>query len=201
MTPCYIYSNAGNDDGTPQKDSDIIYDAVRDEIIQVNIEARIGKYLKCLLPEPGWVYCPDVDKKYDNAYQDLESEYEQQRERDDIKPKLLVSRYKAKEDGQTHMVASDDDDMNNNEVRAPKPMINDMDGEHKYDDNDGDIDLRRDYEGQKMQKCTKLNAPDFEIDEEDQKCFYKNQYIRGLLFFFRRNPFVPGMRIFVKNIL
>ena len=175
MKECYIYANAGNDDGTPQRNSDIIYNTVRDEIIQVSIEARMGQYLRCLLPEPGWVYCPDVDIEYHDAYQDLESEYEVQRERDDIK---------AQNDGQTNVIPS-------------KPIDNNVDMDNKYDDYGGSGDKRRNYREQEMQKCTLENAPFFQTNEENQKCFYKNKYIRNALFFFRRRPFVPGMNIYM----
>eukprot|EP01084_Bolivina_argentea_P253518 425871_1 len=67
LDECYIYSITGDDNGVPRDDADIIYDTVPDEILQLDIEKRNGKYVRCIKPVEGWVFLPVFDIQYDWA--------------------------------------------------------------------------------------------------------------------------------------
>eukprot|EP01083_Nonionella_stella_P010269 29311_1 len=65
LDECYIYSQCGDDNGLPHGDADILYDTIPDEIIQLDVTNRIGKYVRCQKPVAGWVFLPQEEVQYD----------------------------------------------------------------------------------------------------------------------------------------
>eukprot|EP01083_Nonionella_stella_P010271 29316_1 len=138
LDECYIYSQCGDDNGLPHGDADILYDTIPDEIIQLDVTNRIGKYVRCQKPVAGWVFLPQEEVQYDWG--------------------ILNEIYQTKKAQEEHLLVYEE---------------------------------RRDYTQQRMMMQTVPPDQDFaEINK-----LMQIKALRWLTFYFRRNPFLPGLII------
>eukprot|EP01084_Bolivina_argentea_P085174 153939_1 len=172
LDECYVYSTTGNDEGIPRDDASIVYDTVPDEILQLDVENRRGKYVQCIKPVEGWVFLPEFDIQYDWAK--LDEIYFHKKSAHD-KPKQNDN--ENNEDGYTIDTSNEQQ-----EYKTDKKNNN-----NQSDDSHLIIqDERRNYEVQRMMMQT--IAP--ELDKEPNKIMQIGCIAR-LVFFLRRHPFLP----------
>ena len=198
MDECYIYETPGDEEGLPHNDTDIIYDTVPDEIIQLAVDGdelkRKGKYVYCVKPKEGWVYLPDHNAQYDwGALDEIYEEKKQERIEE-------LERLKSKEEGDD--AKKEEDAANYDEdgyLRSGDTEVygaeNDDDIGMSDDDEDAPelertliADIRRDFFHQRMMAQTK----GLEMEPTTNKLMQIKR-LRQLIFYFRRHPFLPGI--------
>eukprot|EP01084_Bolivina_argentea_P045557 83866_1 len=182
LDECYVYSTTGNDEAIPRDDADIVYDTVPDQILQLDVESRKGKYVRCLKPVEGWVYLPEFDVQHDwltldEIYDHKKRIRDKQKQNDDENNEKDEHEY-------TFIDPIDEQHEHNTDINNNN---NSADESKKGDD----IHLllqeeRRNYELQRMMMQTV--AP--ELDEEPN-IMMSIKCIAWLVFFVRRHPFLP----------
>ena len=151
-----------------------------------NEYVRKGKYVRCLAPVEGWVYLPEFDAQYDWAQ--LDDIYNAKRRIRDAKKKAEQEAKDGKKD-------KDKDDENKGQYDEDGYMnpidenVEFKDEQEEYYDETLIVEDRRDYSKQRMMMQTV--PPD--LDDVEVNKLMQIKLLRWLIFYFRRNPFMPGL--------
>ena len=182
MDECYIYSTPGDSKGIPKQDADILYDTVPDEILQLDVNRRNGNYVWCILPVQGYVYLPQEDAQYDwgplNQILDTKRRIKKEMEDEDNDNKNKNNNNTGQYDEDGYMIGI-------NEMEEVKSDTEQFDNE-PYDPT-LIIEERKNYNQQRIMMQT-LRP---EVETEGNKLF-EIKFLRWLIFYFRRHPFLPG---------
>eukprot|EP01083_Nonionella_stella_P286699 975720_1 len=186
LDECYVYSTTGNDEAIPRDDADIVYDTVPDEILELDVESRKGKYVRCVKPAEGWVYLPEFDVQYDWAK--LDEIYDHKKRIRDKEKQNDEENNEKDEDG--YAIDTIDEQQ---ELKTDTNNSNIGGTNGKGDDSHLIVqEERRNYEAQRMMMQTV--AP--ELDKEPNKAM-QIKFLAWLVFYFRRHPFLPGLIVLI----